>query len=100
MRQHLEHGTSRLDYPVCGKTFAQEILTRNIAVCQVDVADMVNDLPVRLLGYALIKTPVPRLHVKYWYLSSFGGNGGETTVRIPEDEKCLRFFLCQYRVYF
>src|ERR1035438_6951601 len=57
--EHFVHGTAGLDDPVWRDSLAQEIFARDVAVWQIDVADMVDNLPVDLFGYPVVEAAVP-----------------------------------------
>src|SRR5690348_11757906 len=69
-----------------------------VAVGQVDVADMVNDLSIEFFGDSLIETAVPRLHVKYRNLQALGHDRRQATIRIPENKERIRLFLTHHIV--
>ena len=63
-----------------------------IAVCEVDVAEMINDLAIQLFGNPLVKTSITRFHVEDWNLQTLGDNRGQATIRIPQQEQSIRPF--------
>ena len=95
MVKNLEHRAAGLDDTIGRKTFAQEVFTRNGAVGQVDVADVVDDLAIDLLGDALVEAAVARLHVKDGDLASLRGQRAETAVRVAQNENGVGFDLGQ-----
>ena len=93
VRQDLEHGAAGLDHPVRRQALAKQILARDIAVGQVDVADMIDDVPVDFLGHPLVEAAVTGLHVEDGYLASFGGNRRQATVGIAQNQQRVGLYL-------
>jgi hypothetical protein len=60
-----------------------------LRVGQVDVADMVNDFPIDLLGNALVETAISRLHVKEGDFAPLGRIGRKATVGVSEEQKSI-----------
>ena len=98
MVQHLEHRAAGLDHPVRRQPFPQQVLAGDVAICQVDVCNMIDDLAVGLLRHPLIEASVSRLHVKDRDLSSLGRNCRQAAVGIAEDQERLRLRLRQHRI--
>ena len=93
LRQHLQHRRTGLDDLIRRQTFAQEIFARNARIAQIDVADVIHDLAVRLFRNALVKTTVSRLHVEYGNVALLRRNRAQTAIRIAKYQKRLGFRL-------
>lgn len=58
-------------------------------VAKVEVGDVVDQTPVRLLGNILVEAAIAGLHVEYGDAESLRHHGGEAAVRVPEYENCI-----------
>ena len=55
----------------------------DVAIRHVYIADVVDDLPVDLLGHALVEAAVARLHVEDGNLSALGCDRGKAAIGVP-----------------
>ena len=62
-----------------------------LGIGQVDVTDVVDDLPVDHLADVPVPTAVARLHVEDGHLQPLGADGGQGAVGIPEDKNSIGF---------
>ena len=97
--QHLEHGTAGLDDPVRRQAFAEQVLAGNAAVGHVDVADVVHDPAVDLLGHALIEAAVACLHVEDRDFASLGRVGGQAGIGVAQHQQGVRFDLAEHGIH-
>jgi hypothetical protein len=96
--QNLEHRASRLDHRVGRDSFAQQILTRDVAVREIDVGGVVNDSAVDLLGDTLVEAPVPRFHMEDRDLAALRRNDGQRAVGVAEHEQRFRSDALEKRI--
>ncbi len=96
--QHLKHRAPRLDHPVGRQSLAQQVLPGDAAIRQVDVGDMVDDLPVGLLRHPLVEAPVPRFHVEDWDMALFGRDGTQAAVGVAQHQEGIGPDLLEHRL--
>jgi len=96
--KHLEHRAAGLDEPLRRQPFAKQIFPGNGAVGHVDVAGVVNNLPVGLLRHPLIETAVTCFHVKDRNFATLGRDCRKAAVGIAENKQGLGFLLFQHLV--
>src|ERR1700722_3691501 len=92
MREHLVHRAARLDYSVWCDPLTQKILAGYLAVGEIDVAYMIHNPTVNLLGDPLVEAPVSRLHVEDGNLQSLCRQCGQATVCITEYQHRIRLY--------
>ena len=68
MVEHLLHRRACFDHQIRTQSFGQEVPARALRIGQVDVAEVVDDLSVELLGDTWVEAAVPRLHVEDGHL--------------------------------
>ena len=56
---------------------------------------MIDYAAVYFFGYAIVKTPVSRLHMKDRYASPCRSYSGKSAVGIAQDQNSIRHFTCQ-----
>lgn len=100
MGQHLEHGRAGFDDPDRGESFLQQVFPGNGAVGQIDIADMVDDFPVDLFRYPLVKTAVAGFHVKYRNLATLGRVCGQAGVGVSQDQQGIGLHFGQDFIHF
>ena len=93
--EHLVHRAAGLDDPVGRQPLAQQVLAGDRRIGQVDVADVVDDLAVDLLGHALVEAAVARLHVEDRDLLPLGGDGGQAAVGVAQNQHGIGLHLAQ-----
>ena len=81
-----------------GKPFAQQVFAGDVAVGHVDVADVVDDLAVDLLGHALVEAAVAGLHVEDGDLPALGRDGGQAAIRVAEDRTRVGLDLAEHAI--
>ncbi len=85
--QHLALGRTGLDDLVRGQAFRQQVPARVLRVGQVDVADVVDDAPVDLLGHPHVEATVSGFHVEDGDLAPLGGNHRQGAVGVAQHEQ-------------
>src|SRR5689334_21262358 len=90
MVKDLAHVGAGLDDAIRRNALRAQISSCMFAQHKIDVADVVDDLPVEFLGNALVEAAFARLHMKYRYLSTFGRDGAEPRVRVAIDQNSVR----------
>ena len=73
--KHLVHGAADDDDAIGRQTLAEQMGAGDLAIGQVDVADVIDDLAIDLLRYALVKATIAGLHVKHGNLAPLGRDG-------------------------
>src|ERR1051325_5461134 len=96
--EHFEHRAAGLDEHIRRKTLAEQALTSDAAVREVDVGGVVDDSAVDLLGHTLIEAPVARLHVKDWNPPAFCGDHRQAAIGVSEDEQSVGPLSLQNRI--
>ena len=89
MVKDLEHRAAGLDDAIRRQSFAEKVIARNTAVGKVDVADVIDDLAVNLLWDSLVEAAIACLHVKHRDLAPLRRIGGETRIRVAQNEQCV-----------
>ena len=86
LMKHLRHRAAR-DVGALGRQAAlREVAPRVLAVCEVHVADDVNDAPVGLLRKALVLAAVARLHVEYRDVQALRPYHAQAAVGVAQNE--------------
>src|SRR2546422_6346181 len=96
MREDLTHRASRLDDAIRRHPFPQQVVARERAVRKIDVADVVDDPTVYLLGHALVEASVACLHMEHWNAQPFRSDGRQTAVRITEYQQSVGPYLSHH----
>ena len=98
MFDDLPHRATYRDHPLWWYSFAKQILPRDAAVGKIDIADVVDDLAIDLLGNALIEAAVTSFKMEDRNVAAFGRNYGKAAIGIPENHERLRTILREHRV--
>ena len=85
MVQHLKHGRTVLITLSAGALHVA-VLAGNVAVGEVDIGNVVNNLAVGLLGHPLVEATVTSLHVEYGDVPFFGRDGAQAAVGIAQHQ--------------
>ncbi len=85
-RQHLGHRRAGHVGAFFGQPAVGEVPSRMFGVCEVHVANDIDDAAVRLFRQTFVFAAVARLHMEDRDMEPFRADHGETTVRIAEDE--------------
>ena len=96
--QDFRHRRSGLDDALRGEPFRDQVSASVLGVRQIDVAGMVHDPPVNLLGHAIVEATVARFHMEHGYLAAFCHDDAETRVRISEEQHRVGFFAFEHAV--
>jgi hypothetical protein len=62
------------------------------SIREIDIRDVVDDLPVYFLGHVLIEASVARFHVEDGNFEALRGDRAQGGIRIAEDEERIGFF--------
>ena len=89
---HLAHGAAGDDHLVRRQAFAQQVVTGNGAVGQVDVCRVVHNAAIRFFRDPHVKTAITCLHMKYRNLPALSRNNCKTAICITQNQQCIRFF--------
>ena len=90
MVEYFVHGAPGLDDAVRRQPLAQQVFPGNRTIGHVDIAGMVHDAPIDLLGRAVVEAAVSGLHVKHRNPPPLGGQGGQGAVGVPQDQDRVR----------
>ncbi|MDT4866619.1 hypothetical protein FQZ97_1014820 [compost metagenome] len=82
MIEHLEHRASGLDHHVRRQAFAQQVISGNGAVSQIDIGSMVDDAPIDLFWHAHVETAISGLHMESRNLAPLGRNHRHAAIGI------------------
>ena len=87
MVQHLVHGAAGFDYPVWQQAFAQQVITGDRTVGEIDIGGVIHNAPVDLLRHPHIKTTVARFHMKCRNSAAFGRDNRHTAVGVAQHQQ-------------
>ena len=82
--KYLIHGTACFDHSVWRDPFPQKILARYLTVGHIDVAYVIDNPAVDLLGNPLVEATVPGFHVEDRNLQALCRYRSQATVRVAE----------------
>ena len=99
MIQHLKHGTASLNDLIRRQPLAQQIVTRNRAVGQINVSRVIHNASVRFFGHSLIKTPIASFHMEYWDFAALSWNHGQTAICIAQHQHGFGLHLCKHTIH-
>ena len=78
------------------KPLPQEVPAGMFGVDEIEVGDVVDEPPVRLLGHVEIEAAVAGLHVEHRHAHAPGHDRGQAAVRVSEDEDGVRTHLTEH----
>ncbi|MNQ99939.1 hypothetical protein D3C85_1156960 [compost metagenome] len=97
--EHFKHRATGLDYHVRRKAFAQQVITSDRTVSQIDIRSMIDNTTIDFFGNTHVETAITSFHMEGRDLAALGRNDCHAAICVSQDQQSLWLNLGQDAVH-